>query len=152
MRWRRPGSRSRTRSRRWPSILDLARNGDPPFAKGVLPISAARPGDLVTFGGTEHVAIVTKIDSAGVHTIAGNTSQSNVSETTYSPSSVTGVVRPDYAAGKPGLDPRRVGLRRREAAGAAPRGLGAHRLPPSVPGGSAPAAAQARRGGLRAYR
>ncbi len=87
------------------AILDLARNGDPPFVKGVLPISEARPGDLVTFGGTEHVALVTKIDSAGVHTIAGNTSQSNVSETTYSPSSVTGVVRPDYAAGKPGSIP-----------------------------------------------
>ena len=87
------------------SILDLARNGDPPFLKGVLPVSEARPGDLVTFGGTEHVAVVIKVDSAGVHTIAGNTSQSNVSETTYSPSSVTGVVRPDYAAGKPGSIP-----------------------------------------------
>ena len=84
------------------SILDLARNGDPPFVKGVLPVSAARPGDLVTFGGTEHVALVIKVDGAGVHTIAGNTSQSNVSATTYSPSSVTGVVRPDYAAGRPG--------------------------------------------------
>ncbi len=79
------------------SILDLARNGDPPFTKGILPISQARPGDLATFGGAEHVAIITKIDAAGVHTIAGNTSQSNVSETIYSPSSVTGVVRPDYA-------------------------------------------------------
>ena len=79
------------------SILDLARNGDPPFVKGILPISQARPGDLATFGGAEHVAIITKIDAAGVHTIAGNTSQSNVSETIYSPSSVTGVVRPDYA-------------------------------------------------------
>ena len=87
------------------SILDLARNGDPPFLKGVLPVSEARPGDLVTFGGTEHVAVVIKVDAAGVHTIAGNTSQSNVSETTYSPSSVTGVVRPDYAAGKPGSVP-----------------------------------------------
>jgi hypothetical protein len=87
------------------SILDLARNGDPPFVKGVLPVSEARPGDLVTFGGTEHVAVVTKVDAAGVHTIAGNTSQSNVSETTYSPSAVTGVVRPDYAAGKPGSIP-----------------------------------------------
>jgi hypothetical protein len=87
------------------SILDLARNGDPPFLKGVLPVTEARPGDLVTFGGTEHVAVVVKVDSAGVHTIAGNTSQSNVSETTYSPSSVTGVVRPDYAAGKPGSIP-----------------------------------------------
>jgi hypothetical protein len=87
------------------SILDLARNGDPPFLKGVLPVSEARPGDLVTFGGTEHVAVVVKVDSAGVHTIAGNTSQSNVSETTYSPSSVTGVVRPDYAAGKSGSIP-----------------------------------------------
>ncbi len=56
------------------SILDLARNGDPPFLKGVLPVSEARPGDLVTFGGTEHVAVVTKVDAAGVHTIAGNTS------------------------------------------------------------------------------
>jgi hypothetical protein len=83
------------------SILDLARNGDPPFLKGVLPVSEARPGDLVTFGGTEHVAVVTSVDAAGVHTIAGNTSQSNVSETTYSPSSVTGVVRPDYASGTP---------------------------------------------------
>ena len=87
------------------SILDLARNGDPPFLKGILPISEARPGDLVTFGGTEHVAVVIKVDAAGVHTIAGNTSQSNVSETTYSPSSVTGVVRPDYASGKPGSIP-----------------------------------------------
>jgi hypothetical protein len=87
------------------SILDLARNGDPPFLKGVLPVSEARPGDLVTFGGTEHVAVVTKVDAAGVHTIAGNTSQSNVSETTYSPSSVTGVVRPDYASGTPGSVP-----------------------------------------------
>jgi hypothetical protein len=87
------------------SILDLARNGDPPFLKGVLPVSEAQPGDLVTFGGTEHVAVVTKVDAAGVHTIAGNTSQSNVSETTYSPSSVTGVVRPDYAAGTPGSVP-----------------------------------------------
>jgi hypothetical protein len=87
------------------SILDLARNGDPPFLKGVLPVSEARPGDLVAFGGTEHVAVVTKVDAAGVHTIAGNTSQSNVSETTYSPSSVTGVVRPDYASGTPGSVP-----------------------------------------------
>ncbi len=87
------------------SILDLARRGDPPFLRGVLPVSEARPGDLVTFGGTEHVALVTKVDAAGVHTIAGNTSQSNVSETTYPPSSVTGVVRPDYGAGKPGSMP-----------------------------------------------
>ena len=77
-------------------ILDLARSGDGPFQKGILPVSAIRPGDLVTFGGTEHVAIVTHVDAAGIHTIAGNTGQSNVSETTYSPSSVTGVVRPKY--------------------------------------------------------
>ena len=50
----------------------------------------------MTFGGTEHVAIVTHVDAQGIHTIAGNTGQSNVSETTYSPSSVTGVVRPKY--------------------------------------------------------
>jgi hypothetical protein len=78
------------------AILDLARSGDGPFQKGILPVSAIRPGDLVTFGGTEHVAIVTHVDAAGIHTIAGNTGQSNVSETTYSPSSVTGVVRPKY--------------------------------------------------------
>ena len=89
------------------SILDLARNGDPPFVKGILPISQARPGDLATFGGAEHVAIITKIDAAGVHTIAGNTSQSNVSETIYSPSSVTGVVRPDYALAPHGGAARR---------------------------------------------
>ena len=77
-------------------ILDLARSGDGPFQKGILPVSAIRPGDLVTFGGTEHVAIVTRVDAQGIHTIAGNTGQSNVSETTYSPSSVTGVVRPKY--------------------------------------------------------
>jgi len=77
-------------------ILDLARSGDGPFQKGILPVSAIRPGDLVTFGGTEHVAIVTHVDAQGIHTIAGNTGQSNVSETTYSPSSVTGVVRPKY--------------------------------------------------------
>ena len=78
------------------AILDLASSGDGPFQKGILPVSAIRPGDLVTFGGTEHVAIVTHVDAQGIHTIAGNTGQSNVSETTYSPSSVTGVVRPKY--------------------------------------------------------
>ena len=46
-------------------ILDLARSGDGPFQKGILPVSAIRPGDLVTFGGTEHVAIVTRVDAAG---------------------------------------------------------------------------------------
>ena len=123
------------------AILDLARNGDPPFVKGVLPISEARPGDLVTFGGTEHVALVTKIDSAGVHTIAGNTSQSNVSETTYSPSSVTGVVRPDYAAGKPGSIPGvwdYAGVKPPAAAAASAASAAS-----SVPGGAAPAAAPA---------
>ncbi len=94
------------------SILDLARNGDPPFVKGILPISQARPGDLATFGGAEHVAIITKIDAAGVHTIAGNTSQSNVSETIYSPSSVTGVVRPDYALAPHGRRGRSAPARR----------------------------------------
>ena len=114
------------------SILDLARNGDPPFVKGILPISAARPGDLATFGGAEHVAIITKIDAAGVHTIAGNTSQSNVSETIYSPSSVTGVVRPDYA-----LAPHTAGA----GGGAAPASLDPSApAAPAVPG-AAPAAA-----------
>jgi hypothetical protein len=85
------------------SILQLAQNGAPPFQKGVLPLSAARPGDLVTFGGTEHVAIVTSIDSQGVHTVGGNTGPGlgNVAEVTFSPDSVTGVVRPDYAAAGP---------------------------------------------------
>ena len=125
------------------SILDLARNGDPPFVKGILPISAARPGDLATFGGAEHVAIITKIDAAGVHTIAGNTSQSNVSETIYSPSSVTGVVRPDYALATPGggagagaapatVDP---------SAGAAPAVPGAAPAAAGVPGAASAAAA-----------
>ena len=86
------------------SILDLAQSGSGPFEKGILPVSAIRPGDLVTFGGTEHVAIVTSVDAQGIHTIAGNTGQSNVSETLYSPGDVTGVVRPKYAAGL--LDPR----------------------------------------------
>ena len=114
------------------SILDLARNGDPPFVKGILPISAARPGDLATFGGAEHVAIITKIDAAGVHTIAGNTSQSNVSETIYSPGSVTGVVRPDYALAPGG------GAGAGAAAAAADPSAGAAPVP-----GAAPAAAGA---------
>jgi hypothetical protein len=112
------------------SILDLARNGDPPFVKGVLPISEAQPGDLATFGGTEHVAVITKVDAAGVHTIAGNTGQSNVSETVYSPGSVTGVVRPDYAAGTPGSIP---GVW--DYAGAQPPGAG---TAPPVPGAAPP--------------
>ena len=117
------------------SILDLARNGDPPFVKGILPISAARPGDLATFGGAEHVAIITKIDAAGVHTIAGNTSQSNVSETIYSPSSVTGVVRPDYAlaphtAGAGGGAARSVPRPQRSCGARSPRcGPGRRRRP-----------------------
>jgi hypothetical protein len=81
------------------SILDLAQSGSGPFEKGILPVSAIRPGDLVTFGGTEHVAMVTSVDAQGIHTIAGNTGQSNVSETIYSPGDVTGVVRPKYAEG-----------------------------------------------------
>ena len=94
-------------------ILDLARSGDGPFQKGILPVSAIRPGDLVTFGGTEHVAIVTHVDAQGIHTIAGNTGQSNVSETTYSPSSVTGVVATAEASGiapRAGLAGRRRGV------------------------------------------
>ena len=121
------------------SILDLARNGDPPFVKGILPVSEARPGDLVTFGGTEHVAVVIKVDAAGVHTIAGNTSQSNVSETTYSPSSVTGVVRPDYAAGTPGSIPGVWDYAGVQPPGAA-AGVGA---PPVAPVAEAPAGATA---------
>ena len=121
------------------SILDLARNGDPPFLKGVLPVSEARPGDLVTFGGTEHVAVVVKVDAAGVHTIAGNTGQSNVSETTYSPSSVTGVVRPDYAAGRPGSIPGVWNY-----AGVQPPGAGAGAsAPPVAAVADAPAGATA---------
>jgi hypothetical protein len=81
------------------AILQMAQDGSGPFKQGILPISAAQPGDLATFGGAEHVAIITKVDAAGVHTIAGNTSQENVSETIYPPGAVTGVVRPDYAAG-----------------------------------------------------
>jgi hypothetical protein len=127
------------------SILDLARNGDPPFLKGVLLVSEARPGDLVTFGGTEHVAVVVKVDSAGVHTIAGNTSQSNVSETTYSPGSVTGVVRPDYAAGKPGSIPdvwNYAGVQPPSAGAAAPGPPAAQtpaNAPQPIPQAAAPA-------------
>ena len=91
------------------SILDLARNGDPPFVKGILPVSEARPGDLVTFGGTEHVAVVVKVDSAEFDTIAGNTSQSNVSRNDLLPElgdrSWSG---PTLCWGRPGSDPRRL--------------------------------------------
>ena len=117
------------------SILDLARNGDPPFVKGILPISAARPGDLATFGGAEHVAIITKIDAAGVHTIAGNTSQSNVSETIYSPSSVTGVVRPDYALA-PHTAPALAGVRRQRPSTPALLRRPQSPVPPRPPPGS----------------
>jgi hypothetical protein len=114
------------------SILDLARSGDGPFEKGILPVSAIRPGDLVTFGGTEHVAMVTSVDAQGIHTIAGNTSQSNVSATTYSPSEVTGVVRPKYG-------PAPAGIRViPDASGAAPA---VH--PVGAPAGAAVAAAPA---------
>jgi hypothetical protein len=110
-------------------ILDLARSGDGPFQKGILPVSAIRPGDLVTFGGTEHVAIVTRVDAAGIHTIAGNTGQSNVSETTYSPSSVTGVVRPKY-----GIAPHAaMSAATAPAGGAAPAGAGAAAAQTGVP-------------------
>ena len=116
-------------------ILDLARSGDGPFQKGILPVSAIRPGDLVTFGGTEHVAIVTHVDAQGIHTIAGNTGQSNVSETTYSPSSVTGVVRPKY-----GMAPHAAMAAAANAAGAgAPAGAAGV----AAPAGAAPAGAAA---------
>ncbi len=80
------------------AILEIARSGEGPFEKGILPVSAVRAGDLVTFGGTEHVALVTGVDAQGIHTIAGNYSN-NVTEHTYSPGEVTGVVRPRYPGG-----------------------------------------------------
>ena len=126
-------------------ILDLARSGDGPFQKGILPVSAIRPGDLVTFGGTEHVAIVTHVDAQGIHTIAGNTGQSNVSETTYSPSSVTGVVRPKY-----GIAPHAAmaaasagGAGAPAAAGAGAATAGGAGAPAAAAGVAAPTAAGA---------
>ena len=82
------------------SILDMASHGEGPFEKGILPVSAIRPGDLVTFGGSEHVAMVVKVDGEGIHTIAGNY-ENNVTEHTYAPGEVTGVVRPRYDAALP---------------------------------------------------
>ena len=120
------------------SILDLAQSGSGPFEKGILPVSAIRPGDLVTFGGTEHVAIVTSVDAQGIHTIAGNTGQSNVSETLYSPGDVTGVVRPKYAAG---LVDARVMPAVAPASAIAPGRPGASALP--VTPGAAPVSASA---------
>ena len=128
-------------------ILDLARTGDGPFEKGILPVSAIRPGDLVTFGGTEHVAIVTHVDSRGIHTIAGNTSQSNVSETTYSPSSVTGVVRPKYGlAPLPAMSMPAVAG---DGAGT-PAGVEGAAAPVGVAGAAAPASAAAAQAGVPA--
>ncbi|MGZ4260426.1 MAG: hypothetical protein ACXVR0_08915 [Solirubrobacteraceae bacterium] len=115
-------------------ILDLARSGDGPFQKGILPVSAIRPGDLVTFGGTEHVAIVTHVDAQGIHTIAGNTGQSNVSETTYSPSSVTGVVRPKY-----GVAPHAAMAAAAGVGAGTPAGADGAAAPAGVPGAAAPA-------------
>ncbi len=124
-------------------ILDLARSGDGPFQKGILPVSAIRPGDLVTFGGTEHVAIVTHVDAQGIHTIAGNTGQSNVSETTYSPSSVTGVVRPKYGVAPHAAMAAAAGVGAGTPAGAAgpaaPAGVPGAAAPAGVPGAAAPA-------------
>jgi hypothetical protein len=119
------------------SILQLAQSGTGPFEKGILPVSAIRPGDLVTFGGTEHVALVTSVDGQGVHTIAGNTSQSNVSETTYSPSEVTGVVRPKY--GPAPQHARVMAAIASAGAGGAPAGGAAAALS-STPPGTAPGA------------
>jgi hypothetical protein len=96
------------------SILEMAKNGEGPFEKGILPIGAVRPGDLVTFGGTEHVAMVVKVDGEGIHTIAGNY-ENNVTEHTYSPGEVTGAVRPRYAAMLPQV----------QAPGGAPSGVAA---------------------------
>ncbi len=108
------------------SILEMAKNGEGPFEKGILPIGAVRPGDLVTFGGTEHVAMVVKVDGEGIHTIAGNY-ENNVTEHTYSPSEVTGAVRPRYSAVLPQAQPP----------GAAPGGFAAADGPPG--GASSPA-------------
>jgi hypothetical protein len=126
------------------AILQLAQTGDGPFQKGILPVSAIRPGDLVTFGGTEHVALVTSVQSDGIHTIAGNTSQSNVSETTYSPSSVTGVVRPNYGTAP---DHARIMTALASSSAAPPAGAGQAAVPPpaaqgaAVQGAAAPGAA-----------
>ncbi len=103
------------------SILDMAQNGEGPFEKGILPVSAIRPGDLVTFGGTEHVAMVVKVDGEGIHTIAGNY-ENNVTEHTYPPGEVTGVVRPRYSAAVPQV----------QALGAAPGGASSTPVVPSA--------------------
>lgn len=103
------------------SILDMAQNGEGPFEKGILPVSAIRPGDLVTFGGTEHVAMVVKVDGEGIHTIAGNY-ENNVTEHTYPPGEVTGVVRPRYSAALPQV----------QALGAAPGGAASTPVVPSA--------------------
>jgi hypothetical protein len=117
------------------SILELARSGEGPFERGILPVSAVRPGDLVTFGGTEHVALVIGVDGEGIHTIAGNY-ENNVTEHTYPPSEVTGVVRPRYPAEAPGGTAAGAGAQGPEPAqadaspgGATPAGGPASALP-----------------------
>lgn len=47
-----------------------------------------KPGDMVLFGqnGGSHIAIITKVDAKGIHTIEGNTSD-RVAERTYNPKS-----------------------------------------------------------------
>jgi hypothetical protein len=82
------------------AILEMAQSGEGPFHKGVLPVTSIRAGDLATFGGSEHVALVTSVDAQGIHTISGNYAN-NVNEATSSPGEVTGVVRPNYEAAAP---------------------------------------------------
>jgi hypothetical protein len=121
------------------SILEMAKNGEGPFEKGILPIGAVRPGDLVTFGGSEHVAMVVKVDGEGIHTIAGNY-ENNVTEHTYSPSEVTGAVRPQYAAVLPQVQAPGGAPGGVVAAGGAPGGASSPSVVPSaasVPGAAA---------------
>jgi hypothetical protein len=118
------------------AILEMARNGEGPFEKGILPVGAIRAGDLVTFGGTEHVALVIGVDGKGIHTIAGNY-ENNVTEHTYSPGEVTGVVRPKYPASAPEALPGASPAGAAEVAAAPP-------APPPPAGGSGELAFRAR--------
>lgn len=72
-----------------------AREGSHGYQKGLLPTSAAQPGDLITFG-DRHVGVVTRKDPNGtIHTIEGNTGENKVSIESH-PAGSGQIVRPAY--------------------------------------------------------
>lgn len=75
-----------------------------------VPKSAARPGDLLTYGSSDHVNALEKRLSAGRFQALGGNEGPRVKRSTRSFGSVATVLRPRFASGGPVADARQLGV------------------------------------------